>query len=41
MSAMPPRLNTINLLTYVANLLVTYGSQLGWFGLTNQEQSLK
>ena len=38
---MPPRLNTINLLTYVANLLVTYGSQLGWFGLTNQEQSLK
>ena len=37
----PPRLNTVNLLTYVANVIVTYGSQMGWFGATNQQQSLK
>ena len=34
-------LNAINAATYAANLVVTYGSQLGWFGATNQQQSLK
>ena len=35
------RLNVINLITYVLNVAVTYGSQAGWFGATNKEQSLK
>ena len=35
------RLNIVNLLAYVLNVAITWGSQLGWFGATNQEQSLK
>jgi len=34
-------LNGINVATYLANTAVTYGSQLGWFGPTNSQQSLK
>ena len=35
------RLNAVNLATYILNVIVTYGSQAGWFGATNKEQSLK
>lgn len=41
MDPAPPRLNVVNALAYVANVVVTYGSQLGWFGRTNQQQSLR
>jgi hypothetical protein len=34
-------LNAINVATYLVNTAVTYGSQLGWFGPTNSQQSLK
>ena len=36
-----PRLNAVNLLTYIINVAVTYGAQIGWFGKTNKEQSLR
>ena len=35
------RLNVVNLLAYVFNVAITWGSQLGWFGATNSQQSLK
>ena len=35
------RLNVVNILTYLLNVAVTWGSQLGWFGATNKQQSLK
>lgn len=35
------KLNVVNAATYLANTAVTYGSQLGWFGPTNSQQSLK
>ena len=35
------RLNVVNLLAYVLNVAITWGSQLGWFGATNAQQSLK
>jgi hypothetical protein len=34
-------LNAINVATNLVNTAVTYGSQLGWFGPTNSQQSLK
>lgn len=34
-------LNYANLFAYVLNVLITYGSQLGWFGPTNSELSNK
>jgi hypothetical protein len=35
------KLNACLLVAYIANTVITFGSQLGWFGATNQQQSLK